>query len=459
MTFTLKGTATDLDLDTDNLPSVTVVPLLPYIDDAGVTRIGNAKGTFVDGVLMKDDGGPWVIAAPPGTPLELRIRGMIPARFVAPEGDLQILDVFKGSVPLPVVATDGLVRGFSAYELAVIDGFEGTLEEWLATLGGIPGPAGADGPPGPAGADGAPSTIPGPEGRSIETVTDPDADGIATITYTDGSTATLPLPRGLQGPEGAPSTVPGPEGPQGPQGEQGPQGPRGEQGIQGERGSEGPQGLQGIKGDAGAQGPAGPAGMEWKGTYDPDTDYIDGDAVYYNGGSWFAAGDPPLGEAPSMGSLNWNPLAIQGLQGPKGDEGPQGPIGEQGIQGIPGVKGDTGLQGVQGPTGPSVVNATFTMADALQVKTGTARFPIAPNSGNVTQVVAMLGTAGSSNTVVSIKRDGAVLKTLTLTSGSTSVVDSVVVSVDSPSMGYFTVDVTTAGTGAKDLVVLIRTVK
>lgn len=49
--------------------------------------------------------------------------------------------------------------GASAYEIAVQEGFEGTEEEWLASLVGPEGPAGADGPQGqqgPAGAPGAP---------------------------------------------------------------------------------------------------------------------------------------------------------------------------------------------------------------------------------------------------------------------------------------------------------------
>lgn len=436
--FTLTGSATDLDLDVDKLPSVTVASLLPYVDDNGSTRLGSAKGVFINGELRKADGEPWVIAVPPGTPLELRMKGLIPARFVAPEGELDLVDILQNGVPLPVVPTSGFVRGASAYDLAVEDGFEGTLEEWLATLGGIPGPAGEPGPPG------ADSTVPGPEGRSIETVTDSDADGIATITYTDGSLASLPLPRGLKGDTGAAgadgrdgldSTVPGPPG---------------------------EQGIQGIPGERGAQGPAGPAGMEWRGIYDPSTDYIDGDAVYFNGGSWFAAGDPPVGEEPSMESTNWNPLAIQGLQGPigqTGSQGIQGIPGERGLPGEKGDKGDTGSTGPKGSTGASIVNATFTMTDAVYVKAGTSRFPVLPNSGTLTNVTVMLGTAGTSNTVVTLKRNGTTLKTLTLTSGATSAEDTTPVSVDSASLAYLTVDVTTAGAGAKDLVLVARMVK
>lgn len=132
------------------------------------------------------------------------------------------------------------------------------------------------GPQGPA----------GPAGRGINSISDGDGDGIATVVFTDSTSSQLPLPQGPEGPQGptgADSTVPGPEGPQGPQGPQGetgadsvvpgPQGPEGPQGPigltgadstvpgpQGPEGPEGPQGPQGIKGDIGPEGPVGPEG-------------------------------------------------------------------------------------------------------------------------------------------------------------------------------------------------------
>jgi len=90
----------------------------------------------------------------------------------------------------------GRVVGYSAYEIAVQNGFVGTEAEWLASLKGDTGATGAQGPQGPT-------------------------------------------------------------GPQGETGATGPQGPQGEQGIQG---PEGPQGIQGPQGETGPQGPVGPAG-------------------------------------------------------------------------------------------------------------------------------------------------------------------------------------------------------
>lgn len=56
--------------------------------------------------------------------------------------------------------------GLSAYEVAVNTGFVGTVEQWLDSLQGDPGPQGIPGSPGAAGADGDP----GPQGP-------PGADG------------------------------------------------------------------------------------------------------------------------------------------------------------------------------------------------------------------------------------------------------------------------------------------
>jgi len=87
--------------------------------------------------------------------------------------------------------------GESAYELAVEEGFSGTLDQWLDSLKGaqgVPGPAGPAGDQGPKGDKGDPGD-PGPQGE--------------------------PGPKGDKG-------DPGDQGPQGIQGEIGPQGPPGE---------------------------------------------------------------------------------------------------------------------------------------------------------------------------------------------------------------------------------------
>ena len=108
----------------------------------------------------------------------------------------------------------------------------------------------------------------GAAGVSVVAVEDVDGDGTATVTFSDGSTSSLPLPRGLEGERG-PQGEPGPQGergqtgPAGVQGETGPAGPRGETGEPGPRGAQGepgPRGETGPAGPAGATGPQGPQG-------------------------------------------------------------------------------------------------------------------------------------------------------------------------------------------------------
>lgn len=109
--------------------------------------------------------------------------------------------------------------GWSAYEIAVQNGFIGTESEWLASL---VGPQGAQGPQG----------IQGPQGVKGDT--------------------------GDTGPMGAT----GPQGDAGPQGIQGIQGIHGIQGPKGDTGDTGPQGIQGVKGDTGNTGATGATGPQ-----------------------------------------------------------------------------------------------------------------------------------------------------------------------------------------------------
>lgn len=104
--------------------------------------------------------------------------------------------------------------GKSAYEIAVDNGFSGSVTQWLASL---VGPRGATGATGPAGATGAT----GPAGAT-------------------GAT-------GAQGPKGDTGAT----------GAQGPAGPTGATGAQGPKGDQGDPGPQGPMGATGPQGPAG----------------------------------------------------------------------------------------------------------------------------------------------------------------------------------------------------------
>lgn len=81
---------------------------------------------------------------------------------------------------------------------------------------------------------------------------------------------------------------------------------------------------RGLQGEPGAPGQIGPAGFQWRSFWDESLDYVNNDVVSFDGGSWFAAGDPPLGEIPSVGSLYWHALSLHGAQGARGPAGLDG---------------------------------------------------------------------------------------------------------------------------------------
>lgn len=152
---------------------------------------------------------------------------------------------------------------------------------------GPKGDTGATGATGPTGATGTAATI------SVGTVTTGAAGSSATITNTGTSSAAVfdfSIPKGDKG-------------------------------------------EKGDTGNTGATGPTGATGLNWQGTWSSGTDYVNDDAVYYNGSSWFAAGDPTVGEVPEIGATHWMPLALQGATGATGATGPQGPQGIQGPAG------------------------------------------------------------------------------------------------------------------------------
>jgi hypothetical protein len=84
-------------------------------------------------------------------------------------------------------------------------------------------------------------------------------------------------------------------------------------GDTGEQGPEGPEGPQGPQGDPGPQGPEGEPGVNWKGNYSSETDYILNDGVYYNGSSYRALG-PTTGNPPTNATY-WAIVAMKGIDG------------------------------------------------------------------------------------------------------------------------------------------------
>ena len=86
--------------------------------------------------------------------------------------------------------------------------------------------------------------------------------------------------------------------------------------------------------------------LEWKGTWNETTLYVNFNLVYYNGSTYICV-LPNLNEIPDISSSFWNIFAqgSQGPQGPPGSDGPQGPPGNDGPQGPPGNDGPQGPPG------------------------------------------------------------------------------------------------------------------
>ena len=80
----------------------------------------------------------------------MKIRGRTVMTPV-PKSDWNQADPKKADYIKNKPTEQEVVRGYSAYQVAVMNGFEGTEEEWLRSLHGSVGPAGPAGAAGPAG--------------------------------------------------------------------------------------------------------------------------------------------------------------------------------------------------------------------------------------------------------------------------------------------------------------------
>jgi hypothetical protein len=165
---------------------------------------------------------------------------------------------------------DGVIGadGKSAYELAVENGFIGTVEEWLLSLEGPAGPQGPQGIQGEPGIDGTNGLDGAPGADGVDGTDGLSAYEVAVANGFIGTEAAwLESLVGPQGPIGetGPAGADGAEGPQGPIGETGPTGPQGETGL---TGPEGPQGPIGETGPAGADGAPGADGADGLSAYE-----------------------------------------------------------------------------------------------------------------------------------------------------------------------------------------------
>ena len=295
------------------------------------------------------------------------------------KGCIMNANVMNGDVSMLEVIDEKpeMVGGYgkSAYELAVEQGFEGTIEEWLESLRGPQGIQGVDGKP---------------------------------FEFEDFTIEQLESIRGPRGKQGIQGEI-GPEGPAGPQGEPfkyedftedqlldliGPEGPRGKSAydVAVECGFKGDMNewLESLIGEQGEQGPVGPAF-----TYE---DFTMGQLEDLRGPQG-EKGEPFKYEDFTKEQLAYlvGPEGPEGPQGPKGDPftyedftvgqledlmGPEGPQGEVGPQGEKGDKGDPfkyedftkeqlmelrGPEGKQGPKGDPFTYDDFTIAQLAEL--------------------------------------------------------------------------------------------
>ena len=302
-------------------------------------------------------------------------------------------------------------NGKSAYEIAVANGFAGTLEQWLTSLIGATGATGVG--------------ISGIEKTGTDASTNIDT---YTITFTNGSTTTFTVKNGTDGAAGAAGTdgkdgkdgtngrevvlqavngtiqwkyadeadtewknllavtgsnvtITGEQGEKGDTGEAGADGReivlqvnttsgylewqykgdtdwtqlialselKGDQGIQG---TQGEKGETGDKGDTGAQGEKGDTGEAGRGIVSIDYTSTTGDWDTYTityTDQTTSTFQVASGVPGKDGKDGTN--GTDGKDGATGAVGPMGPQGPQGIQGVQGEKGETGAVGATGATG------------------------------------------------------------------------------------------------------------
>lgn len=179
-------------------------------------------------------------------------------------------------------------NGLSAYEVALLEGYTGTQQEWLLSLKGVKGDKGDKG--------------------------DTGAEGL--------------------------------------RGEKGDKGDTGEQGIQGEKGEQGIQGIQGVQGEKGDRGDAFEITEVYNSIAEMNADFSNplipvGAFVIIAS----TDPDNDIDNAKVFIKAETEYMYIVTMRGLKGEKGDQGIQGIQGIQGEKGNQGIQGIQGVRGERG------------------------------------------------------------------------------------------------------------
>jgi hypothetical protein len=134
-------------------------------------------------------------------------------------------------------------------------------------------------------------------------------------------------------------------------------------------------------GPTGPQGPiglTGATGIEWQGEWVDTVDYVNNDAVFHNGASWFASGDPVVGEEPTELSAHWYPLALQGVQG---EQGPAATIAVGTV--TTGAPGSSVIVTNVGTSGDAIFDFTIPKGDTGDLGSLSATSPITYTSNTI----------------------------------------------------------------------------
>ena len=319
-----------------------------------------------------------VIALSAGTSILVNKKGSVQSSVTVKNGlsayELAVKNGYNGTVK------DWLdsLNGKSAYQLAVSAGYNGTENEWAQSLnalvssgvqsiktacfnsagqlvitlsdgtelnlGNAVGKNGADGKNGIDGKDGVNGKdgINGKDGSDGKNgINGTDGVSISGAAVNESGELVLSFSNNKTVNVGKVVGATGIKGDKGDQGEQGIQGIQGEKGDKGDTGATGATGAKGDKGDKGDQGEQGIQGIQGE-----------------------------KGDAGATGAT--------GAKGDKGDKGDQGEQGIQGIQGEKGEKGDigatgaTGAKGDKGDKGDSITDISIT-GSTMTVKLSTGR--------------------------------------------------------------------------------------
>ena len=189
-------------------------------------------------------------------------RSQIATVDVSVNNQIAVVEVAAAIPGSQGVKGDTGANGQSAYELAVQNGFSGTLSQWLTSL---IGPKGDTGTAGINGVNGTNGTN-GVDGKSAYELAvqngfvGTEQQWLVSLIGATGATGATGQ-TGATGPQG-PTGATGPKGDTGATGATGPQGPTGP------TGATGPQGPTGPKGDTGATGATGPTGANGLSAYE-----------------------------------------------------------------------------------------------------------------------------------------------------------------------------------------------